>query len=426
MFRKTTLKNGLRIITVPQKSTQAVTVLVLAGTGSKYETKETSGISHFLEHMFFKGTEKRPDKLAIAETLDKVGGIYNAFTGEECTGYFAKVASSQFDLALDWVSDIYLKSILPEKEIKIEKGVITEEINMVYDNPMAYAGLLWNKLLYGDQPAGWDIAGTKESVNAMNRPELLNYMNSQYVASNTIVCVAGNINDAQTISQIKKKFVQIKTTLPTKKAQVVESQMRPACLVHFKQTDQTHLCLGARGYHLFHPKRYVQDILGIILGGMMSSRLFIEIREKLGLAYYIKTEVDSNPDTGYLVTQAGIDNHNVAKAISTILKEYRRISQKALSRAELKKAKDYVQGKMTLMLESSDALASFYGAQELLERATLTPKEIYAKINQVSWQDILKVAQDIFQPKNLNLALIGPFKDDQNFQQLLKSWSQEF
>jgi len=263
-------------------------------------------------------------------------------------------------------------------------------------------------------------------VNAMNRPELLNYMNSQYVASNTIVCVAGNINDAQTISQIKKKFVQIKTTLPTKKAQVVESQMRPACLVHFKQTDQTHLCLGARGYHLFHPKRYVQDILGIILGGMMSSRLFIEIREKLGLAYYIKTEVDSNPDTGYLVTQAGIDNHNVAKAISTILKEYRRISQKALSRAELKKAKDYVQGKMTLMLESSDALASFYGAQELLERATLTPKEIYAKINQVSWQDILKVAQDIFQPKNLNLALIGPFKDDQNFQQLLKSWSQEF
>src|SRR3989344_2165442 len=422
MFRKTTLKNGLRIITVPQKSTQAVTVLVLAGTGSKYETKETSGISHFLEHMFFKGTEKRPDKLAIAETLDKVGGIYNAFTGEECTGYFAKVASSQFDLALDWVSDIYLKSILPEKEIKIEKGVITEEINMVYDNPMAYAVLLWNKLLYGDQPAGWDIAGTKESVNAMNRPELLNYMNSQYVASNTIVCVAGNINDAQTISQIKKKFVQIKTTLPTKKAQVVESQMRPACLVHFKQTDQTHLCLGARGYHLFHPKRYVQDILGIILGGMMSSRLFIEIREKLGLAYYIKTEVDSNPDTGYLVTQAGIDNHNVAKAISTILKEYRRISQKALSRAELKKAKDYVQGKMTLMLESSDALASFYGAQELLERATLTPKEIYAKINQVSWQDILKVAKDIFQPKNLNLALIGPFKDDQNFQQLLKSW----
>src|SRR3989344_5773675 len=235
MFRKTTLKNGLRIITVPQKSTQAVTVLVLAGTGSKYETKETSGISHFLEHMFFKGTEKRPDKLAIAETLDKVGGIYNAFTGEECTGYFAKVASSQFDLALDWVSDIYLKSILPEKEIKIEKGVITEEINMVYDNPMAYAGLLWNKLLYGDQPAGWDIAGTKESVNAMNRPELLNYMNSQYVASNTIVCVAGNINDAQTISQIKKKFVQIKTTLPTKKAQVVESQMRPACLVHLNK-----------------------------------------------------------------------------------------------------------------------------------------------------------------------------------------------
>jgi len=164
MFKKTTLKNGLRIITVSQKSTQAVTVLALVGTGSKYETEKISGISHFLEHMFFKGTKKRPDKLEIAETLDKIGGIYNAFTGEDYTGYFAKVAASQFDLALDWVSDIYLNSLLPEKEAKKEKGVIIEEINMIYDNPMAYVEILWNKLLYGDQPAGWDIAGTKESV----------------------------------------------------------------------------------------------------------------------------------------------------------------------------------------------------------------------------------------------------------------------
>ena len=407
------------------ENANSVTSLILVGTGSKYETKDINGISHFLEHMFFKGTEKRPDKLTIAETLDKVGGIYNAFTREECTGYFAKVASSQFDLALDWVSDIYLKSILPGKEIEIEKGVITEEINMFYDNPMAYVGLLWNKLLYGDQPAGWDIAGTKVSVNAMNRPKLLNYMRNQYVASNTIVCVAGNINNSQAISQIKKKFNQIKTTPPIKKAQVVEKQTQPECLVHFKQTDQTHLCLGVRGYNIFHPKRYVQDILGIILGGMMSSRLFIEIREKLGLAYYIKTDVDSNPDTGFLVTQAGIDNNNVVKAVLTILKEYKKISQKALAQSELKKAKDYIKGKMTLVLEPSDALASFYGAQELLERTTLTPKEIYAKIDQVSSQDILQVAQDIFQPKNLNLALIGPFKDNQKFQRLLNSWNQE-
>ena len=420
MFKKTTLKNGLRIITVPQRSTQAVTVLILVGTGSKYETKEVSGISHFLEHMFFKGTKKRPDKLAIAETLDKIGGIYNAFTGEEYTGYFAKVAATQFDLALDWASDIYLKSILPKKEIEIEKGVIIEEINMLYDNPMAYVGLLWNKLLYGDQPAGWDIAGTKESVNKMNHPKLLNYMRSQYVALNTIICVAGNIKNSQTINKVKKSFVQIKTTEPSKKAKVIERQTQPESLIHFKQTDQTHLCLGARGYNIFHPKRYVQDILGIILGGMMSSRLFIEIRDKLGLAYYIKTDVESNSDTGFLVTQAGVDNNNVEKAIFTILKEYRKISQRELPKSELKKAKDYIKGKMTLMLESSDALASFYGAQELLERATLTPKEIYAKIDKVSSQDILKVAKDIFQLKKLNLALIGPFKDKNKFEKLLK------
>jgi len=420
MFRKVTLKNGLRIITVPQKSTQAVTVLVLVGTGSKYETKEISGISHFLEHMFFKGTKKRPDKLEIAETLDKIGGIYNAFTGEDYTCYFAKVEALQFDLALDWASDIYLQSILPEKEAQKEKRVIIEEINMLNDNPMVYVEILWNKLLYGDQPAGWDIAGTKESVSSINRQKLLNYMKSQYVASNTIVCVAGNIKNSQVIEKVKKSFASIGTTPPLQKPKVIEKQTQPECLIQTRKTDQTHLCFGARAYNLFHPQRYTQDILGIILGGMMSSRLFIEIRERLSLAYYVKTEVNANPDTGFLMTRAGVDNKNVGKAISAILKEYRKVSQKLVPKSELKKAKDYIKGKMALLLEPSDALASFYSEQELLEREILTPKEIYAKIDKVSSQDILKVAKDIFQLKKLNLALIGPFKDKNKFEKLLK------
>ena len=420
MFKKTTLKNGLRIITVPQRSTQAVTVLVLVGTGSKYEKKEISGISHFLEHMFFKGTKKRPDKLEIAETLDKIGGIYNAFTGEEYTGYFAKVAASQFDLALDWVADIYLNSLLPERETKREKGVIIEEINMINDNPMAYIEFLWNKLLYGDQPAGWDITGTKESVSKMNRQKLLNYMKSQYVSSNTIVCVAGKIKDSSAINKVKKYFSKIKTSQPQKKTEVIEKQTKPVCLLHSKKTDQTHLCLGVRAFNLFHPQKYTQDILGIILGGMMSSRLFMEVREKLGLAYYIKTSVDANPDTGYLVTQAGVDNKNVEKAILTILKEYKKISQKGVPKSELKKTKDYIKGKMALLLESSDALASFYASQELLKKEILTPKEIYAKIDKVSVSDILKVSRSIFRPAKLNLALIGPFKDKNKFNKLLK------
>jgi len=419
MFKKITLKNGLRIITMPQKSTQAVTVLVLVGTGSKYEKKDINGISHFLEHMFFKGTKNRPDKLEIAETLDKIGGIYNAFTGEDYTGYFAKVAASQLDVALDWVSDIFLNSLLPEKEMEKEKGVITEEINMIYDNPMAHVGVLWSKLLYGDQPAGWDIAGTKESVSRMTRQKLSDYMGSQYVASNTIVCVAGQIKN-DTEDKIKKYFSGSKDGSFAPKAKVVERQTQPECLLHFKETDQTHLCFGARAYNLFHPQRYAQDILGVILGGMMSSRLFMEVRDKLGLAYYIRTEAEANPDTGYLVTQAGVDNKNAEKAVAVILKEYKKISQERVSPKELKKVKDFMKGKMTLLLESSDAVASFCGIQALLENDILTPEEIYAKINKVSAADVLKVAKDIFRPENLNLALVGPFKDKELFEKIIK------
>jgi len=420
MFKKTTLSNGLRIITVPQKNTQSLTVLVLVGTGSKYERKEINGISHFLEHMYFKGTKRRPSTTAIAETLDKVGGIYNAFTSEEYTGYFAKVAASQFDLALDWVSDIYLNSLLPEKEIEKEKGVIIEEINMRYDHPMSYLEVLWPKLLYGDQPAGWDVAGTKESIMKMNRRELHDYTKSQYVASNTIICVAGKIDEKNTIAKVKKYFSKINIEKPKEKIPVIEKQTQPQCLLKSRKTDQTHLAIGVRAFNLFHPQRYAQEILGIILGGMMSSRLFIEIRVKLGMAYYIQTGVDSNPDTGYLVTSAGVDNQKIEQAISTILREYKKLCQKKVPAKELKKAKDNLKGKTALLLESSDAQASFYAGQELLEKKILTPEEIFKKINRVSQSDISKVAKDIFQPQKLNLALIGPFEDKDKFTKLLR------
>jgi len=419
MYKKTTLKNGLRIITIPQKSTRAVTVLVLVGTGSKYETKEINGISHFLEHLFFKGTKKRPTSLAISETLDRVGGIYNAFTGEEYTGYFAKVAASHFDLALDWVSDIYLNSLLPNKEIEKERGVIIEEINMYLDTPMIYIGELWKRLLYEDQPAGWEVIGTRENISRLKRERILSYMKNQYVASNTIVCVAGKIN-SKVVNKVKKYFSKIKTTKPKPKSPVIERQNKPQSFLYSKKTDQTHLALGVRAYSIFHPQKYTLELLGIILGGMMSSRLFIEIRDKLGIAYYIKTSYEADPDTGYLVTQAGVDNKNVEKAISTILKEYKKISQKIVPKNELKKTKDYIKGKTALLLESSDAQASFYAGQELLEKKILTLKEIFKKIDKINQSDILKIAKDIFQPQKLNLALIGPFKDKKKFQKLLK------
>jgi len=422
MFLKTTLKNGLRIITVPQKNYQAVTVLVLVSTGSKNEKKETSGISHFLEHMYFKGTNRRPKPVDVAEPLDKIGGIYNAFTSQEFTGYFTKVEASHFELALDWVSDIFLNSTLPEKEIEKEKKVIVEEINMIYDHPMAYIGFLWTKLLYGDQPAGWNIAGTKESVLSLSRQKLADYRKKQYTASNTILCLSGNIDQEKAIGLAKKYFSKIKKGVPERKLKVTEKQKNPRCLVEERKIDQTHLFLGARGFNLLHPQRYAQEILSTILGesGMMSSRLFVEVREKLGLAYYISTDAEEDSDTGFLVTRAGVDNQRVEKAIETILREYKKISATRVSEKELKKAKDNVKGKLALSLETSDAFASFYAGQELMEKKILTPEEIFAKIDKISASDILKVARDIFQPQKLNLALIGPFKDKEVFEKLLK------
>jgi predicted Zn-dependent peptidase len=408
MFKKTTLKNGLRIITVPSKSTQTVTVLVLVGTGSKYEKEDEKGISHFLEHMYFKGTKKRPSSLEIAETLDKVGGIYNAFTSQEYTGYFAKVSKEHFDLALDWVSDIFLNSILPEKEVEKERGVIIEEIRMRKDHPMEHVQTLWQKLLYGDQPAGWDVAGEVETVSKIKRENLISYREEQYLAQNTIVCLAGNFNEKAGIEKVKKYFAKIKMGKGREKPKVVEEQKEPEILFEKRDTDQTHICLGVRGVNIFNERRYAQEVLAQILGGMMSSRLFEKIRTKLGIAYYIDTESFSDPDTGYLVTRAGLSNEKLEKGILEILKEYRKIKREGVTKSELKKAKDYLKGKMNILLESSDAKASFFATQEILEKKILTPKEIFKKIDRVSQSDVLNLAREIFRPERLNLALIGP------------------
>ena len=420
MFRKTTLQNGLRIITIPSKSASSVSVLVLVGTGSKYETKEINGISHFLEHMFFKGTRKRPNTLKIAETLDRVGGFYNAFTSKEITGYWAKVDSPHLNLALDWVSDILLNSKFEIKEMEREKRVIIEEINMYQDAPMSYVHDLWEQLLYGNQPAGWMIAGEKEIVSKLKRKDIVNYFRNHYLTRNTIVCVAGNINVADTEKKVKNYFKKIKTGAPKNKLRVIEKQSSPQSLIHFKKTDQTHFCLGARGYDLFHPLKYAQTVLATILGGNMSSRLFISVRERAGLCYYIRTTSEEMTDSGYLLTQSGVDHQNVEKAISLILKEYKVLKDKKISHEELKKAKDYLKGSLILSLESSDAQTGFYASQEILEGKILSLKEKIKKVDEVSARDIQAVSREIFQSKKLNLALIGPFKNKENFAKLLK------
>lgn len=422
LYKKTILNNGLRLITIPIENANSVTVLILVGTGSKYETKDINGISHFLEHMFFKGTKKRPSTLNISETLDSVGGEYNAFTSKEVTGFWAKVDKKHSDIALDWISDIFLNSKFDAKEIEREKGVIIEEVNMYLDTPTAYIGDLWESLLYGDQPAGWRVIGEKENILSFNREKIVDYYQKHYSPSNVIVCVAGAVDQKSIEEKIKNYFKSSKENNVGQKVTAKETQKEPEILLHNKKTDQTHFCLGVRAYNLFDKRKYALALLSVILGGNMSSRLFIKVRERNGLAYSIHTSTDSATDTGYLVTQAGIDHKNLEKSIELILQEYKDLKDKKITEKELQKAKDYLKGITSLSLDSSDSQASFYGLQELLEKNILTPEEKFKKIDEVSVNDIKNIAEDIFLSEKLNLAIIGPVdgKDSVRLKQLLK------
>lgn len=415
MIKTTKLKSGLRVLTIPQDTTRTVTVLVLVGTGSKYETKRTNGISHFLEHMFFKGTARRPTPFAIASPIENVGGNFNAFTSQDLTGYYIKVDSAHLDTALDMVADIYIHSLFPSKEIKKEKGVVAEEINMRKDTPMVHAQDLLEQFLYGDQPAGWDVAGTKDTVTKLTRTDLLSYMNSQYVASNTLVVVAGNVKEKSVLRKVRGLFSGISKKKFQEKLPVREFQKEPQVLLEYRKTDQTHLAFGARGYSLSAKDRFVQDVIAAILGGGMSSRLFSEVREKLGLAYYISSASESNPDTGMVATVAGIRNDNVEKAVKVFVKEFRKLGSKKVSAKELRNAKDRLKGRTALSLESTDAKAEFYGIQEILQGAFFTPEQVYGKIEKVRAVDIQRVASMMFLPKNLSLVVVGPFTDKKKF-----------
>jgi predicted Zn-dependent peptidase len=425
MFKKYTLPDGLRIILAPMEGIKSLTVLVLVATGSKYETKEINGISHFLEHMFFKGTKKRPTTMEIASDLDAVGGAYNAFTGHEYTGYWAKVDARHFDLALDWVSDIFLNSKLEAEEIEREKGVILEEINMYLDTPMSYVGDVWETLLYGDQPAGRLTIGEKETVKSLKREDFLKYLGNHYVAKKTIVVIAGSGKQVQdSKSKVQNYFKTIKKGNIKNKERVIEKQARPGLKMYFKETDQTHLILGCRGYDLFHKDRYVAALLGTILGGngglYMSSRLWIEVRERRGLAYYVGAAHSNYTDTGYLAVHAGVDNKRIEEAIKVVLGELEKTKKERIPEKEIQKAKDHIEGATLLSLESSDEVASYLGGQEVLKKEILTPEQFFSRINKISPADLQRVAKDIFRPEKLNLALIGPFREKEKFEKLLK------
>jgi predicted Zn-dependent peptidase len=410
-FKKTTLENGLRIITVPMKDNPAVTVLVMVETGSEYEKKSNNGISHFLEHMVFKGTPRRPKAIDISRELDSIGAQYNAFTGQEYTGYYAKVAVHKFDVALDIISDIYLNPLFDEAEMAKEKGVIIEEIRMYQDIPQRRVQNVFMELLYGDQPAGWLVSGTEKNVSAFSRNDLVQYQSEHYVASSTIVVIAGDLNEAKVISKVKKVFPNVSVKEKMGKLATIEKQTEPAVKVDFKETDQTHMILGVRSFAINDPRTPALSVLGGILGGGMSSRLFQKLRDEMGVGYYVSADNDSSADHGVFSVSTGVDNSRVAEVVTAILEEFKKLRDIPVSVEELRKVKDHLNGSLMLSLESSDSRAEFCAGQEIMKKEIKNPDQLAAEIEAVTAEDIQKVAVTIFTDDRLNLALVGRFKE---------------
>lgn len=416
---KTTLEHGLRIITAPLKGVKSVTVLILVGAGSRYETKKQNGLSHFLEHMFFKGTKKRPTPFAIFSAIDSVGGEFNGFTEKDFVGFYIKLPSAHLLLALDILSDCLLCSQFNEEEIEREKQVVLEEMNFRRDRPTVRVVDLFETLLYGDTPLGREIIGTEETVQGFSRRNLLSWMKRFFLSPNLVVIIAGDFSREKIPNLISSYF----SHLPKKKiprfSKVKDLQKEPQLLLHFKQTDQAHIALGVRAYPLRHKNRYPLALLNIILGGNASSRLFVEIREKRGLAYYVHSSRQSYLDVGYWAVYAGLDIKRVEEGIEVILGQMREIAKRGVEEEELHRAKEYMKGRLVLSLEDSKKVASFYGEQELLEKELKTPKEIINQIEKVTREDLWNVAREIFLPERLNLAVIGPYRDREKLQKLL-------
>jgi predicted Zn-dependent peptidase len=419
-FERQTLDNGLRVLLASMPQATSVTCMIMLAAGSRYETRDTSGIAHFSEHMFFKGTERRPTARDIGMEVDGIGGEFNAFTGKEYTGYFVKCAAEFRDTALDVLVDMLRNSKFEPDEIEREKGVIVEEMNMYFDTPRDFIGGVYEELLYGDQPLGWDIIGRKETVRAAERDTFLGYTGRWYKPERMVVGLGGNVG-ADAIGRIEELLGDLaaeETGAPP--ALVPQSANGARVKIHRKESDQAHLCLGVPSYPLNHPDRYVLQLLATVLGTGMSSRLFTEVRERRGLAYYVFGINHSYTDAGSLYSQAGVDISRADEAVETIVHELRRIAEEPVGSAELEKSRNLAKGRFLLQLENPQGMIMFGLRREVLEGEAVDPSEVQKGLDAVTAEDIQRVAQDVIGGNGLNLALIGPFDDPEPFEQLLR------
>ena len=422
-FKQKTLPNGIRLVTCPIKSTEAVTILVLVLTGGRYETADKLGISHFLEHLFFKGTKKYPSAQKLSEALDAMGADFNAYTSEESTGFYVHSSAADFDKSLDILSDMYLNPLLPSSEIEKEKSVIIEEANMRRDIPQLHVQVLAQKQMFPDSPLGLDLIGTPETVKDITKADIANYFKTGYTGASTIIAVCGNPKGQDWEKKISARFKAKEQGLKPEFEMVSTSTVKEQITPEIRKVDQAHLILSAQLFKKTDQRRYQASILRTILGGGMSSRLFREVREKRGLGYYIKTDTDWYADTGLFTVSAGVKTACIEEATRAILGEIKDLQKNGPTKSELKRAKSQLRGQIALSLEGSQELASYLAEETQFEDIIRQPEDILSQIDKVTIDDIKKLTRDVFVSAKIGLAVIAPKVDAVGLTKLIKNGS---
>lgn len=422
-YKLQTLSSGLRLLTVPMPGLESVTVTVWVKTGSRNEDKRINGISHFLEHMVFKGSKKRPTAKEISETVDSFGGEQNAATSKDWTNFYIKSSVVRLETAMDVLSDMVLNPILDTEEIEREKGTIIQEIAMYEDSPIMKIQDVIENLAFAGNSLGWDIAGDTKSVKEIGRNDFLRYRETHYHPEKMLVTIAGGITEGQAKKLAEKYFSGIKSQKSAfKGGNFKSSQRKPQLLLKNKKYEQTNFILGFMSEGRGYEGRFAQSVLSAVLNGGMSSRLFIEVRERRGLAYSVQSSSDKFDEIGYFGAYAGTDPGKAAEAVKVMLDQFYGLAggKYPISEKEFTKAKEYIKGHLALSLEDTNAVNDFFGQQALFLNEILTPEEIQRRIDKVTIEDVMREAKKLFIPARLNLAIIGPYKDSSAFEKLIK------
>lgn len=420
MYKKTTLDNGLRIVTSMMPHTRAVCISMFIGAGSRYELPEQAGLSHFVEHLCFKGTEKRPTAKEISETIDCIGGVLNGGTDKELTVYWVKVARPHFSTALDLLVDMLRNSKFDPVEMENERKVIIEELKMSMDSPQSRVDTLIDEVVWPNQALGRDVAGTKETVSIFNREMMLDYLPRLYLPSNTVVSVTGDISHEEVVASVSKLMGDWPNGVPISWFPSENTQESPRLRSEQRKTEQVHFCLTLRGLDNMHPDRFILDLLNVILGEGMSSRLFLELRERKGLAYDVHSHVNYYRDSGSLSIYAGVDPKKLESAIDAIIQEIIRLRDEPVPEAELVKAKEMGKGRLLLRMEDTRSVAGWMGGQELLTNQIFTLDEVIEKVDAVTVENMQRLASELFLTSKINFALVGPVRNTGKLEKLLK------